>query len=66
MLTASRDVSVHDGAILAGRLSLTGILRVLLRQKYIVEGGVTVYDRGAKWDFLRDRGQYTVTFGINL
>ena len=55
-----------DGAILAGRLSLTGILRVLLRQKYIVEGGVTVYDRGAEWDFLRDRGQYTVTFGINL
>lgn len=55
-----------DGAITAGRLSLGAYLRVLLRQKYYVEGGTTIYDRGADWDILADRGQYSLTFGINL
>jgi hypothetical protein len=55
-----------DGAILEGRLSLSAILRVLLRQKYFVEAGLVMYNRGADWDPLADRGQYFLVFGINL
>ncbi len=55
-----------DGAILEGRLSLSTFLRVLLRQKYFVEAGLVMYNRGADWDPLADRGQYSLVFGINL
>jgi len=55
-----------DGAIVGGRLSLGAYLRVLLRQKYYIEAGNVIYDRGAEWDPIADRGQYTLTLGINL
>jgi len=55
-----------DGAIVGGRLSLGAYLRVLLRQKYYIDAGNVIYDRGAEWDPIADRGQYTLTLGINL
>lgn len=68
VLVFSHDVSGYsaDGGMLEGRLSLGAYLRVVLRQKYYIEGGVVVFDRGNTMDPLADRGQYSLVFGANL
>ena len=55
-----------DGAILEGRISLGAFLKASLREKYFFEAGVVVPNRGAEWDPAADRGQYSLTIGMNL
>ncbi len=55
-----------DGAILEGRSVLGAYLRATLRQKYYMEGGLVLPDRGADWDPAADRGQMSFVFGVTL
>ena len=46
---------------------VAGVVAALdIRAQYFIELGASWYRRGTAYDPVRDRGQYTVTFGINL
>jgi len=54
------------GEIMGGRMSLAGVLRADIKQRFFAETGFTWFRRSADWDANRDKGIYYTTFGINL
>lgn len=48
------------------RMNLGATLRTIFKQNYYVDVGAVWYKRSTKWDGQRDKGQYTVSFGMNV
>lgn len=55
-----------DGMIVGSRVFYGASLRADLRQRYFAILGANAYRRGAEFDPMRDRGVYSLIFGINL
>jgi hypothetical protein len=52
--------------IVGGRVFYGPSLRIDLRQRYFAVLSATAYRRHAEFDPMRDRGVYSLIFGINL
>lgn len=68
-ITFAHDItgfSADQFTIVGGRMSLSLYLRTTVHQDYYIDLGAFLYRGDAKWDPLRDRGQYTISAGYNF